>query len=275
MIHTMPRPATALAPLLCALLAACGGGSADDSAAGAAAATEHALAKGAGGGGGGGGSMHIDARSIYVIDHPQPGETSMDGEPGGVGVLVLAMLSGSGATPADTVVSIDGVPLIHAPGLAPAYFKINPAGPQPALGADGILHVIASSASAKASRQLDLPCPVSVTEGSSPAPGASLAGVPTLNMGWGAIPWDQGPVAGGPTVTARLRSYDLATSAVGAPISGTSSNGSAISASLPVPVLPVTAGYLSELIYLGVYTLDAGLGSGGVCGRILRLTYAN
>jgi len=219
-----------------------------------------------GGGGGGGGGMQISAPGVYVVDIPGPGEASMIGTYSAY--LIAAMLSGGKGTPADTVVTVNGAALVHAPGLAPGYFKLDPAGPQPApLGADGFLHIVATSASAKATRQLDLACPARLVETSVPAPGTSLAGVTTLEMAWSPFPANP---AGGPGV--HLRSYDLATGTSGSVLSGGAVDLAWTGASLPV-VPTASTGYVSELIYSGVYHLDGN--SGGVCGRVLRYTYTN
>ena len=207
--------------------------------------------------------MQISVPGVSVVDIPGPGEPSMIGP----GYMVYAALSGgSRATPVDTVVTINGVALIHFPGLAFPYSTLDPNGPQPALGSDSFLHVVTSSVSAKASHKLDLACPARVVQTSVPAPGLSLAGAATLDMAWSPFPVSSG--AGVPQL--RLRSYDLVTGTSGSFLSSAPLDWSSTSASLAV--LPsASTGYVSELSYFGVYLLDGN--SGGVCGRVLCYAY--
>ena len=221
-----------------------------------------------GGGGGGGGGMQIATQhGLYVVDLPMPGEASMTG-------WVLAAFAGSYFTPEDTVVTVNGVQLIHAPGLVPMFFIVDPNGPQPAVAVDGMLHITASSASTKSTRTLNLPCPSRVVVSTSPAAGASLGGAGALDMAWSPLP--QNPslfVTGAFSMdppTARLWGYDLATGVtgefVGQSFLGQTSTGTSI------PVQPTAStGYMSELKYPGLYVLDGN--SGGYCGRAQRYTY--
>lgn len=204
---------------------------------------------------------------LYLVDLPMPGEASMSG-------FVLAALAGSYATPADTIVTVNGVQLIHAPGLAAMYFIVDPAGAQPALAADGMLHITASSASAKSTRTLNLTCPARAVVTTSPAAGASLAGAGALDMAWSALPQNVNLfIAGSFSMdppTARLFGYNLATGAAGEFVGGSDLSQSSLGTSIPVG--PTTStGYISELRYPGVYLLDGN--SGGYCGRAQRYTY--
>jgi hypothetical protein len=204
---------------------------------------------------------------LYVIDLPQPGEASMAG-------FVLAELSGSFVTPADTVVSVNGVPLIHAPGLAPAWFIVDPNGPQPAVGADGFLHLSATSASTGTSRLLDLQCPARVVVATSPAPGASLGGAALLDMAWTKLPQNNSLFVTGSfsmdPPTALLAQYDVATGTIVGPVGMNVLSQASLGTS--ITVLPTAAsGYVSELRYPGIYKLDGN--SGGYCGRAQRYTY--
>jgi len=223
---------------------------------------------GGGGGGGGGGGMQIATQhGLYLVDLPMPGEAAASG-------FVLAALAGSYFTPADTVVTVNGVQLIHAPGLAAMYFIVDPNGPQPALGADGMLHITASSASAKSSRTLNLTCPARVVVTTSPAAGASLGGAGVLDMAWSPLPQNvplfiTGSFSMDPP-TARLFGEDLATGVttefVGQSFLSQASTGTSI------PVQPTAStGYMAELRYPGTYLLDGN--SGGYCGRAQRYTY--
>jgi hypothetical protein len=204
---------------------------------------------------------------LYVVDQPQPGEASMSG-------FVQAALAGSYFTPPDTVVTVNGVQLIHAPGLVSGFFIVDPNGPQPAVGADGFLHLSASSASAKSSRLLDLACPARVVVTSTPAAGSSLSGVAQLDLAWTPLP--QNP----PTITtssfapdqptARLFAYDIASGTISGFVGGFTLSQASVGTSIPVTPTGST-GYMSELRYPGVYRLDGN--SGGYCGRAQRYTY--
>jgi len=225
-------------------------------------------AGGGGTGGGGGGGMQIATQhGLYLVDMPQPGEAATQG-------YVLAMLSGSHFTPADTVVTVNGVPLVHAAGLASAWFIVDPQGAQPAVGVDGLLHIVASSASAKATRALDLACPSRVVAATNPAPGASLAGAAVLDMAWTPLPqnvplFTTGSFSMDPPI-ARLFAYDLASGTI-AGFVGQSFLGQE-STSTSIAVQPTaSSGYVAELRYPGVYNLDGN--SGGYCGRAQRYTY--
>ena len=203
---------------------------------------------------------------LYVVDLPQPGEASLSG-------FVLASLAGSYFTPPDTVVTVNGVALVHAPGLAAEFFVVDPNGPQPGIGADGMLHIVAASKSAKATRLLDLACPSRLVVATSPAPGTSLGAAPELDMAWATLPQNV-PLVLTANLTdqpvARLFSYDLAggsvTGFVGQSFLGQASTDTAVA------VQPTNStGYVAELRYPGVYLLDGN--SGGYCGRAQRYTY--
>jgi hypothetical protein len=238
-------------------MAACGGGSADNTADPSATApnastssapTMHALAAGGGGGGaagggGGGLTVHIATmHGLYVVDNPQPGEPSMRGW------VFIAFRGNSQATwPQDLVVTVNGVPLIHdpAPGTAAGYYIVDPQGQQPVLGADGFLHVTASSRSAKTSRLLDLPCPAPVVITSTPAAGSSLGGAASLDLAWTALPQNAALFANGgfnvDMPNTRLLSYDVVTGyANGFLGQGLMSQGQA-ALGTSIPVLPSTS----------------------------------
>src|SRR4051812_3643467 len=70
-------------------------------------------AGGGGGGGGGGGMQLATSNGLYLVDMPQAGEASIRG---------FVNISGGGA---DTVVTINGTPLIHASGLASNWYKVD------------------------------------------------------------------------------------------------------------------------------------------------------
>jgi hypothetical protein len=214
----------------------------------------------------GGGNLQISTPSgLFVIDHPAAGEPSISGM-----VLVMA---GKSYPPADTVVTLDGVQLVRVPGLAPRYWQVDPAGPQPALGADGVLHLSATSSAG--SRLLDLACPATVSVTATPAAGSSLAGVATLGLSWDALlPAYTSTEAsfGIAPPSASLFGYTAGTNTLGAAVDSHSIDPSVPSTTLTVGATAST-GYLSEIRYPGVYLLDGN--SGGVCGRTVRTAFAN
>lgn len=214
---------------------------------------------------GGGGGMQLGTTGLFMVDAPARGEPAIAG-------LVTAVLSANRVTPPDTIVTINGIPMVSAAPLN--GFRVNPVGTQPALGPDGALHVVASSASAKATRALTLPCPARAAVTSRPAFGASLTGASTLTLSWASLPVNVASV-----VTffdanhATLSSYDAATGGV-VPSSGTFQlvNQGATSTTLTVPPPMSTAGYQAALRYAGLFVLDGN--SGGVCGIEERFRYA-
>jgi hypothetical protein len=232
-----------------------------------ALASASTYAAGGGGGGGGGAKMQIaTSNGINVIENPSPGEVSMTG-------FVEAALAGSGLTPSDTVVTLNGVPLVHAPGLAPAWFQVDPAGPQPTVGADGFLHIVASSQSARSTRTLNLPCPAHIDVTTVPTEGSSLSGVSTLSLSWSTpLPQNSAAVLNFfEPPSAVLSSYDLTTGAVTGGISFASFSQLAMGADLSV--LPSnSSGYRVAFTYPGIYVLDGN--SGGVCAIQERFVFS-
>jgi hypothetical protein len=216
-------------------------------------------------GGARGGGLQIATTGLFVIDSPVTGEPSIAG-------MVLAAFSGGGGTPADTVVTLNGVALAHW-SVNPSYFVVSPTGPQPALGADGILHLFASSASTSTSRALDLACPAPIAVTANPVAGASLAGSSVLTLAWPALPQNVPAVMNfflAPS--AALYAYDAANNAIAGGSGFQQLNQASTTAILTVA--PTTAtGYLAELRYPGLYLLDGN--TGGVCGRAERFTFTN
>ena len=224
-----------------------------------------AMAKGGGGGGGVNMTLGTDL-GLYLVDMPFPGEAS-------VGGWVLARLS-TGTIPADIVVTLNGTPLVHPPELAALVFVVDPNGPQPSIGADNMLHIVASSASYKASRQLDLQCPARAVVASSPGIGSNLGGAGMLDMAWTALPQNfEFNLIGGyiPYPTATLYAYDLAAGAAVGTVSQATLDQSSTGTSLPVGASAST-GYIAELAYPGVHKTDEK-DAGGWCGRKQRYVY--
>jgi hypothetical protein len=111
---------------------------------------------------------------------------------------------------------------------------------------------------------------------SSPAVGASLAGAATLDMVWSPLPQNAalfvtGSFSMDPPV-AHLFGYDVATGTFGAFVGQSFLSQASVSTSIPVQPTANT-GYVSELIYPGIYNLDGN--SGGYCGRVQRYVYTN
>jgi hypothetical protein len=208
-----------------------------------ALASASAYAAGGGGGGGGGAKMQIaTSNGINVIENPSPGEVSMTG-------FVEAALAGSGLTPSD------------------------PAGPQPTVGADGFLHIVASSQSARSTRTLNLPCPAHIDVTTVPTEGSSLSGVSTLSLSWSTpLPQNSAAVLNFfEPPSAVLSSYDLTTGAVTGGISFASFSQLAMGADLSV--LPSnSSGYRVAFTYPGIYVLDGN--SGGVCAIQERFVFS-
>jgi hypothetical protein len=203
---------------------------------------------------------------LYLVDQPFPGEASIGG-------WVLARLS-TGTIPSDIVVTINGTRLIHPPELAALVFVVDPNGPQPSVGADNMLHIVASSASFKASRQLDLQCPARAVVATNPGVGSNLGAAGSLDMAWTALPQNtEFNLIGGyiPFPTATLYSYDLATGASAGTVSRNVLDQTLTSTTLAVGPSAAT-GYVAELAYPGTHKVveqDAG----GWCGRKQRYIY--
>jgi hypothetical protein len=219
---------------------------------------------GAGGGGGGGGMQLGTSNGLYLVDNPEPGEASIRG---------LVVVTGGGA---DTVVTINGTPLINAPGLASNWFKVDPAGPQPVIGNNGTLTIQSSSKSLNTSRTLSMQCPARVALAATPGVGSSLNGVASVSLAWTQLPQNVALVLTGTFMDAPmavLSSYDIASNTVtGGVNAGQTISQSSVGVTLPVQPAP-TSGYLAQLSYPGVYVLDGN--SGGNCGRVQRAVFTN
>jgi hypothetical protein len=201
---------------------------------------------------------------LYLVD-PAAGEASVQG-------LVIVTLD-KGFPPADTVVSINGVALMHAPLADNRYFQMNPNGPRPLVGPGGRMALLAFSASAGVQRQLVLPCASDVAVGTNPAVGASLTGVANLQL---TFPSDltlnpAGIVAlAGTTPTVMLGGYDPATRAFTA---GSPHPIGAGQLGVTFAVGTTTAQeWLIDLRWPGIFIPDGG-DSGAFCGLAKRWTY--
>ncbi len=214
------------------------------------------------------------AQGLYVVD-PARGEPTVQGL---VVVTFGSISSGNFIPPAGTVVTLNGVPLLRDPNLNGAYWRVDPAGPQPVVGSGGrIVLVATATVSGKLEqRTLVFPCPSDVAVSSTPPIGGQLvpAAPPaaplhvsttadiTLNVGV--------PMMASIFPQATLYGYDPATRALVA--SGSPQNIPPGPVSLNVPVLATSAGaYLMDLRWPGPWMVDGQ--SGGFCGLVKRWTY--
>jgi hypothetical protein len=206
--------------------------------------------------------------ALFFNDLPELGEPTISG-------LVLVQQN-RGPPPPDTVVTLNGVTLVHAVlGGVPSssYFTVDPSGPQPTIGADGFLHLAAASASAGAARQLNLACPFAAEVAATPAPGSSLSGVPAVRLAWTAqLPVNPSTAFAFGLVppSASLLGFDAGTRAVSGTVTSVPLGPTALAADLTVGAT-AAAGYLAELRYPGIFFLDGE--TGGACGRTQRFPY--
>ena len=225
---------------------------------------------------GGNGSHRFELGSqqgLYLQD-PTPGEPSVRGF---VVVTLGSPASGTGfLPPADTVVTMNGVPLLRDPTLNGTFFRLDPAGPQPKIGTGGQMVLVATGTDPQTGKQIQrslvLPCPNDIAVSSTPAIGGSLAGATsvtitspsdiTFNVGVG--------IVASIFPQATLFGYQRAT--VGIVPSGSPHNIAPGPLSITVPVTP-TAGdaYLLDLRWPGTFILDGQ--TGGFCGLAKRWTY--
>lgn len=202
---------------------------------------------------------------LYLVD-PAAGEASVQG-------LVIVTLD-KGFPPSDTLVTINGVALMHAPLADSRYFLVDPNGPRPPVGAGGRMILAAASASAGVQRQLVLPCASDVALDSNPASGASLTGVPSLQLTFPSnLTLNPGGIVAlaGITPSVMLGGYD--------PVTRTFTAGSPngigagqLGVTIPVGVTPA-AMWLLDIRWPGLFIADGG-GSGAFCGLAKRWVYA-
>ena len=198
---------------------------------------------------------------LYLAD-PAAGEASVQG-------LVIVTLD-KGVPPADTVVTINGVALVPAPPSDGRYFKVDPNGPQPPVHPGGRMVLAAASASAGVDRHLVLPCATDVAVVSSPAMGASLAGMASLQL---TFPSDLTlnpagiPALAGTSPVATLEGYDPTTRTL-SPGSPHAIGAGQLGLSLPVGTTPART-WLVDLRWPGIFIPDGG-DSGAFCGIVKR-----
>ena len=207
---------------------------------------------------------------LYLVD-PASGEPSVQG----LVVVTLGPIgTGNFIPPDDTVVTMNGVPLLRDPNLNGAYWRVDPAGPQPVIGSGGRMVLVATGTvlGQVVSRTLVLPCPSDVAVASDPAVGAIAAG-PSIHVTSAAdITLNVGvPPMANIFPAATLYGYDPATrtlSPSGAPqLIGPGP------LDITVPVTATSAPeYLLDLRWPGHWVIDGE--TGGFCGLAKRWTYA-
>jgi hypothetical protein len=226
---------------------------------------------------GGNGSNRFEmgaAQGLYLQD-PATGEPSVSG----FLVVTLGAAGGGlpGNAPADTVVTMNGVPMLRDPALNGNFYRIDPAGPQPKIGTGGQMVLVASATDPKTGkpiqRRLVFPCPNDISVSSTPAIGSSLLGATsvtitspsdiTLNVGV--------PIVASEFPQASLFGYDRATRSLRP--SGSPANIGPGPLNITLPVTPTVGdAYILDLRWLGTFILDGQ--SGGFCGLAKRWSYA-
>lgn len=177
------------------------------------------------------------------------------------------------------IATVNGVQLVK---VSATNFRASASGPQVSLGADGMVPVVASSASTGRSRALDLPCAPLISMASTPAGGSSLTGASTVVLDWSASP-DQIPqnTAAGIAFmgwvysqpTAQLDSYDLATNKPAGVIDQPYMFQDAVGATLTLRTQTLRSGYIAAVTYPGAMAAVPDLSTFGYCGRSARITF--
>lgn len=212
---------------------------------------------------GGSGSNRFEmgaAQGLYVVD-PAAGEPTVEGY---VVVTWGNISSGNFIPPADATVTLNGVALLRDPNLNGAYWRVDPAGPQPQVGSGGTIVLVAAAtvSGTQLQRTLVLPCPadiaVALSLGSAGLHLSSSTDI-TVNVGV--------PMMASIYPTATLFGYDPTTRAL------TPSGAPRIIPAGPVEV-DVTAtttqapAYLLDLRWPGPWIPDGQ--SGAFCGLAKR-----
>jgi len=208
---------------------------------------------------------------LYLVD-PAQGEASVQGF---VVVTLGPIGTGNFVPPADTVVTMNGVPLLRDPNLNGAFWRVDPAGPQPVIGTGGTMVLVATATvDARAvQRTLVLPCAHDVEVTATPAFGSALAPGDVLHLSSASdLTLNTGIASlAGSYPTAMLSGYDPATRALlpgGGPV--LISPGPL---ALDVTVAPTAgAAYLLDLRWPGAWVVDGQ--TGGFCGLAKRWMFA-
>ena len=188
--------------------------------------------------------------------------------------------SGTGfLPPADTVVTMNGVPLLRdPPPINGTFFHLDPAGPQPRIGTGGQMVIVATGTDPQNGktirRQLVMDCPPDITVSSTPGIGLSLTGAASVivtspsNITFNDV---SVPIAGSIFPQATLFGYDRL-SRTFLP-SGSPHNIGPGPLTTTVPVAATTGdAYLLDLRWPGTWVIDGQ--TGGFCGLAKRWTYA-
>jgi hypothetical protein len=226
---------------------------------------------------GGNGSNRFEmgaAQGLYLQD-PAAGEPTVSGF-----VVVNLGASGGGLpgnAPADTVVTLNGVPLLRDPNLNGNFFRLDPAGPQPTIGSGGQVVLVATATDPKdgkpIQRTLVLPCPKDIQVTSTPDIGSVITGTSSLHITSPSdITFNVGvPLMANIFPTVQLFGYDRASR--GLLPSGAAVNIAPGPLDVTVLVKPTAAdAYLLDLRWPGVFILDGQ--TGGFCGLAKRWAYA-
>ena len=135
-------------------------------------------------GGNGSHRFEVGAPNGLYLQDPTPGEPTVRGF---VVVTLGSPASGQGfLPPADTVVTMNGVPLLRDPTLNGTFFRLDAAGPQPRIGTGGQMVIVATGTDPQSGkqiqRQLVMDCPTDIEVTSTPAIGSSLTGVASIHI---------------------------------------------------------------------------------------------
>ena len=229
-----------------------------------------------GGGSGGGGGGTVDScgglqffAPLYFVDQPLANEPALGG-------YVYVFCKTWTNLPSDLVVTVNGVALTK---VSATNFRASASGAQVTLGADGMLHVFASSASTGNKRALDIPCAPYIPLNADPAAGSSLTGVPSVAFDWPQLPQNtpagiafMGWVYSQPTL--QLDSYDAATNRAAGIIDQPFITQDSLSAVATLRTQTLSTGYLAALTYPGEMAAVPDLSTFGYCGRSPRITFA-
>jgi hypothetical protein len=210
------------------------------------------------------------ATGLYLVD-PAKGEPAVQGL---VVVTFGPVGTGNFIPPNDTVVTMNGVPLLRDPNLNGAYWRVDPAGPQPQIGSGGRIVLVATATvnSAPIERTLVLPCPSDVEVGSTPGVGSAISAGSSLHLSTTAdLTLNTGIVIMASNLPeATLYGYDPATRAITGVQSPELLPPGPLALTVPVAATAAPA-YLLDLRWPGHWVIDGE--TGGFCGLAKRLTY--
>lgn len=253
-------------PALLLLTLACGGAASSNPPAGTIPGASAASGTPLPVGGHGSGRWQIGASGggLYLVD-PAAGEAAIQG-------LVIVDLDKT-LPPADTEVTLNGVPMVPAPPSDSRFFKVDPNGPQPQAAPGGQLVIVAASVSAGVQRQLVLPIAQDQVIVTSPPAGASLTGAADLQLTFGGNLTLNPPgilSLAGVTPTATLDGYDPATRTL-TPGSPQTIGDTQLTMAVPVGAT-AAPGWMLDVRWPGLFIPD-GLATGAFCGIAKRFAY--